>query len=308
MADPHITLALLNYNTTDELLRALAALPAALGEIPARIVVIDNASHDNPAARIRAACPAAEVILNPVNLGFAAAFNRLFSYAITPYYLLLNSDIVLPAGGVAAMLETARAFPTLGLAGVALVREDGSAQTSYGRIPTLASELLNRSLWRRLTQRTAPTEPFDVESVIGAVMLVPRRTIERVGGMDERYFFYMEETDWCKRIRDAGLRVMHFPGIAVLHLQGRAAGKRHQRARIEFHRSRMLFFLTHYGRGACAILYAGTLLRMLINTLAHLVLVAITLGLVPSLRRKLATYAGVLTWYLLGCPQGWGLR
>jgi GT2 family glycosyltransferase len=304
-----LTLAFLNYNTTAELRQALAAVPAALDGMPAQIVVIDNASRDAPAAQLRQQFPDVQWLQNATNLGFAAAFNRLFSFVISPYYLLLNSDIILPPGSVRAMLDTARRYSTLGLAGVALVREDGTAQSSYGRAPTLASELLNRSLWRRITQAGARAdEPFDVESVVGAVMLVPRTTIERAGGLDERYFFFLEETDWCRRIRAAGLRVLHFPHVRVIHLQGRATNKVPLRSRIEFHRSRLLYFKIHDGQAACTLLYGGTMARLAINTVTHCLLVAATLGLVGKLRRKAVVYAGLLAWYALGCPQGWGMR
>lgn len=304
-----VVLAFLNYNTTPELLQALSAVPAALDGLPARTVVIDNASRDNPAALVRQQFPHVEWIQNETNLGFAAAFNRLFALIKAGWYVLLNSDIILPPGSVRAMLTTAEQCEHLGLAGMALVREDGSLQSSYGWFPTLASELLNRSLWRRISQAGARSDaPFDVECVVGAVMLVPRRTIERTGGLDARYYFFMEETDWCRRIRAAGLRVMHFPHIHVTHLQGRAANQTPLRARIEFHRSRLLYFRIHHGILAAATLYAGTILRLFFNMLTHVLLVLLTFGCVKKVRRKCATYAGLLAWYLLACPRSWGLR
>lgn len=304
----HLVLAFLNYNTTSELLQALSAVPAALDGLSARVVVIDNASRDNPAALVRQHFPNVEWIQNDANLGFAAAFNRLFALIDADWYLLLNSDIILPPGSVRAMLTTAEQCDNLGLAGMALVREDGSPQSSYGQFPTLASELLNRSLWRRLSQPGARSDaPFDVECVVGAVMLVPRRTIERTHGLDARYYFFMEETDWCRRIRAAGLRVMHFPHIRVTHLQGRSANQAPLRARVEFHRSRLLYFRIHHGTFAAAVLYAGTILRLLFNTLTHALLVLLTVGCVKKFRRKCSMYAGLLAWYLLGCPHSWGL-
>ena len=300
--------AFLNYNTCAELLQALAHAGPALEGVNARLVVIDNGSTDDSAVQVHAKFPKAEVVELGANLGFAAAFNRLFDAVDASWYLLLNSDIMLPPGSVRRLLDTARSLPDLGLAGVALVRENGESQASYSSFPSLASELLNRSLWRHLHDHGSPTEPFAVDSVIGAVMLVPRSTIERVGGLDTRFFFYLEETDWCRRITAAGLRVMHIPALKVVHLQGRAANQRPLRARIEFHRSRLVYFRTHHGAMQTAVLCAGTVARLVINTLSHALLVALTLGCVPKLRTKCGVYAGLLAWYVCGCPKGWGLR
>jgi GT2 family glycosyltransferase len=306
---PHeLTVGILNYNTADETLAALRTLPEALADVEARVIVLDNASSDDSVARIKAGAPHVELVAFPANLGFAAAFNRLFSYAVTPYYLLMNSDILLPGGCVRHMLDYLTAHPDIGLAGPALYREDGSPQTSYGDFPSLGSELLNRSLWRRLRQRGGQQAgPFTVDAVIGAVMLLPRTTIEEIGGLDERFFFFLEETDWCRRIADAGQRVVHFPDIHVTHLQGRAANKLPVRARIEFQRSRLLYFGKHHGEFARSLLYTGALVRALVNALAQLVALILTLGLVRKVRRRLVLYTAILVWYLAGCPASWGL-
>ena len=304
-----VTLAFLNYNTSDELLQALRSVPAAVEGVEVRIIVIDNGSTDDSLDRIRAAAPEAELISLPRNSGFSAAFNRVFSYAISPWYLLLNTDIILPPGSVGQMLKLAGQHPEAGIAGMALVREDGTAQTSYYPFPTLASELINRSLWRRLHAiPESATGVIEVESIIGAAMLVPRTTVETVGMLDERYFFYLEETDWCCRIHQAGKQVLHFPGIRLTHLQGRAANKAPIKARIEFHRSRLIYFQTHYGTVGRIILLAGSFVRVLINALAYSVLTALTLGLQRKTRLKCQLYLGVAAWYCSGCPEGWGLR
>ena len=300
--------AFLNYNTPDELLQAIEHAGPALAGVDARIVVIDNGSTDDSIERIRAAFPRVELMPLGRNLGFAAAFNRLFAEIKADWHLLLNSDIMLPPGSVRRLLDGAKAYPGLGIGGVALVRENGAAQASYGTYPSLASELLNRSMWRHLHRAAAGDEPFEVECVIGAVMLVPRTTIDTVGGMDERFFFYLEETDWCRRVSVAGLHVVHFPAIKVVHLQGRAANQRPLRARIEFHRSRLVYFRKHYGERQAFWLKAGTVARLVVNTASHAVLVVLTLGCVPRLRAKCAVYAGLLAWYGRGCPESGGLK
>ncbi len=305
---PEITIAFLNYNTAEKLLRALESVDAAAEGVQAHVVVIDNGSTDDSIERIRACNSSLDILELPRNVGFAAGFNRLFSYVVTPYYLLVNSDIILPPGCVKQMLERFSQCPSAGLAGVALVRADGSPQSSYGVYPSLASELLNRSLWQRIRRPTAAgDEPISVDCIVGAVMLVPRETIETVGGMDERFFFFLEETDWCRRIRNAGLDVIHLPDVRVTHLQGEAANKSPLRARIEFHCSRLLYFRKHHGALVETVLRLGTVVRLVVNLVAQLVLCIVTLGLMPKPRQKLCLYAGLLGWYLCGCPRSWGL-
>ncbi|NLF38502.1 glycosyltransferase family 2 protein [bacterium] len=314
-----VTIGLLNYNTAGETEQALRTLPAAAGGVDARIVVIDNASSDDSLARLAAwqkqagpggAFPVFDLIALPANLGFAGAFNRLFTYAISEFYLLLNSDILLPPGSVAEMIDSMRQRPRAGLAGVALRREDGSAQSSFGAYPTLASELLNRSLYQKMAmaQARGAREPFAVECIVGAVMLVRREAYEQVGGLDERFFFFLEETDWCKRMTMTGWLVLHLPGIEVVHLQGRAANRRPVRARIEFHRSRIIYFMKHHGPVSTFVLIAGTAVRLMVNMLAQLVLTLVTLGLWRTARHRLIMYATLLAWYFCGRPDGWGLR
>jgi len=310
-----ITLAFLNYNTGDELLLALDSVDEAIEGVYAHVVVIDNGSTDDSVAKIKSSGKEVEIISLPNNTGFASAFNRIFSYVVTPYYLLLNSDIILNPGCVKKMLDEFKSFPDAGLAGVALEREDGSIQNSYGVYPSLASELINRSLWQKLkcrcstfdVRRLEEQSAFPVDCVVGAVMLVSREALEKAGGLDERFFFFLEETDWCKRINESGLKVIHLPGIKVTHLQGKAANKAPVRARIEFHKSRLLFFEKHYGKFAASVLRAGTVFRLFINLIAQLIMTVLTLGLVRKTRLRTVLYAGLLGWYFSGCPSSQGL-
>ena len=304
-----ITLAFLNYNTATDLLKALESVNAAVDGVSARIVVIDNGSTDDSIARIKALEKDVEIIALPSNAGFAAAFNRIFSYIITPYYLLLNSDIILKPGSVKKMLDQFKDFPNAGLAGVALERENGSLQTSYGGYPTLASELINRSLWQKAKRmKLNKNLPFHVDCVVGAVMLVSHKTVSKIGGMDERFFFFLEETDWCKRINESGLKVIHLPDVKVVHLQGKTANKAPIRARIEFHKSRLLFFEKHYGKIAATILRYVTVFRIIINFTAQLLMTIFSLGLIKKTKLRTVLYAGLLKWYFSGCPIDKGLN
>ena len=338
---PEITIAFLNYNTADDLIRALDSVPSAAGNVNYHITVIDNCSTDDSVEKLRKYNSDLDILVLEKNLGFAAGFNKIFSHIVTPYYFLLNSDIILSHGCVEKILINIKDFPQTGIAGVALIRENGSSQSSFGKFPSLASELINRSLWQKIyakkitdhgppqhTRDTRTTdygpritdhdtshpdmsrklELYKVDCIIGAAMLVPRLTFEKVGGMDEDFFFFLEETDWCKRIKQAGLNVLHFPDVKVTHLQGKTVNTLPVKARIEFHRSRLHYFKKHHGIITAVILWIGCFIRLIINFTAMLFLTLLTLGKSKKFKNKMSLYGNVLLWYLCACSKEKGLK
>ncbi|RLD12228.1 MAG: hypothetical protein DRI44_01370 [Chlamydiae bacterium] len=325
--NPEITIAFLNYNTAEDLIRAINSVPEACGNIDYHITVIDNCSTDDSVEQLRKYDDRLDILILEKNFGFAAGFNKIFSHINTPYYFLLNSDIILSPGCVKKILTRVKENSKIGIAGVKLIRENGSPQTSFGKFPSLASELLNRSLWQKIYAKritdngqqitghdTSLTDVsknpgfYDVDCIIGAAMFLPRSTFEKVGRMDEDFFFFLEETDWCKRIQNAGLIVAHFPDIEITHLQGKSANKVPVKARIEFHRSRLHYFKKHCGTVAAAILWSGCFLRLIINCTAMFLLTIFTLGKSEKFKNKMKLYAGVLIWYLKKCPKSGGLN
>lgn len=308
---PKLLLAFLNYNTSDELRGALESLKTAGRGADYDLVIIDNASTaEGERERLEEMKGEAELLLLPENLGFAGAFNKILAKEGYAYFLLLNSDLILPPDFLKDLLEAAGKINDFGLGSVSFVREDGSPQFSYGPVPTLASELVNRSLFQKRYRKSHPAgnEPLEVESLLGAVLLVSREAARKAGPLDDRFFFFFEETEWCCRMRDHGFKVVHFPFIKATHLQGRSANKVPVRARIEFHRSRKLFFKLRYGAFALFVLNVGVFLRTFVNLLAYSLTTLLTLGLKEKTRSKTKLYAGLFFWYLKGCPEGDGLR
>ncbi len=305
-----ILLAFLNYNTSEELRGALESLGSAGRGVDFDLVVIDNAST-SPGEKERLAemKGEAELLLLPENLGFAGAFNKVLEREGYAYYLLLNSDLILPPDFLKDLLSEAEKIKDLGLGSVSFVREDGSPQFSYGPVPTLASELINRSLFQKRYRKSHPAgnEPLEVESLLGAAMLASGEAVRTAGPLDDRFFFFFEETEWCCRMRDNGFKVVHFPNVKATHLQGRSANKAPVRARIEFHISRMLFFRLRYGKAALFSLVAGVFLRTFVNFAAYFLMTLLTLGLNGKVRSKMKLYAGLFFWYLKGAPLNEGL-
>lgn len=300
---PAVGVVLVSYNTRDLLLRSLRSLPWGDAAIPLQAVVVDNASRDGSADAVVAEFPSVAVVRNPRNFGYAAAANQGWRACAAPRVLFLNPDAELSPGALAALARGLDA-PGVGLAGAALRDPDGAPQHSFDQIPSLATELVGKSLLRRLAPGRYPSrlqergEPFDVESLVGACMMARREVLEALGGFDEGYFLFLEETDLCKRARERGWAVRVIPQAACRHLQGASAKQDHGASRVEYYRSRYRFFRLHGSPAARTLLPAGLFLRLCVTVAAH--------GLAaPLCARSAARFAAnlrVLLWHLAGRP------
>jgi N-acetylglucosaminyl-diphospho-decaprenol L-rhamnosyltransferase len=255
---------IVNWNTRDYLRRCLAAIDRAPPPFPYETVVVDNGSTDGSVALVAADFPGVRVIANPANRGFAAANNQGIRASTGRYVLLLNSD----AEVAAAALERTVAFlddhPNAAVVGGKLVNPDGSFQWSYADFPTLPGELcLLTGLSRWLLPKGYPSYPEhrsrtarSVDWVLGAFMVVRRAAIDTVGALDEDYFMYTEETDWCYRLKRQGWQIWYLPQVMAVHQAGGSARRVPERKRAQLYQSKWLFLRKHRG-GALAALYRG---------------------------------------------------
>jgi hypothetical protein len=205
--------------------------------------------------------------------------------------------------------------PGVGGCGPQLLNPDGSKQNCFHNFPTLTTELVNLSLLKILfpekypSKRRTYTDPIEVDAVLGACMLVRREVLDRVGPMDDGYFFFLEETDWCARIKEAGWTIMHVPDAKITHLYGESTKKKMPiPTYIEYYRSLYRFFEKNRGEGQKAVVATFRVTKLTIDLLFAVLLVVLTLGFSEKRREKLSMYATLLAWHLLGCPEGWGLR
>jgi GT2 family glycosyltransferase len=303
------SIIVVNWNTRDLLKVCLRSIERHAGDTDHETIVIDNASEDGSAEMTRALFPAARLISNDQNLGFARAVNQGVQAARGTYCVLLNPDAELLPEAIQAGCAYLETHPEAAIAGAQLLNADGSPQNSIAPIPRLSTELFNKSILRRLFPRRFPgketlfEEPIEVESVIGAFMVFPRNLIETIGLLDEGYFLFLEETDFCLRARRAGRRVMHLPSVRILHHQGAAKRRAGPRAKIAYHRSRYRFFRKFHPPWAGRILAAGTLLRCAINLAFQGALCLGTLFAHAEPRRRLRNEAALLLWHLKGRPD-----
>jgi N-acetylglucosaminyl-diphospho-decaprenol L-rhamnosyltransferase len=186
------------------------------------------------------------------------------------------------------------------------LRPDGSMQAAAVPEPKIFWELSNRSLPRHL-MRLHEREPTVVPGVVGPCMAIYMERVREIGFLDERFFFFFEETDWCKRITDAGQHVLFVPAAEIIHLQGESANKRPVRARVQFYLSRYRYFRKHNGALGVGVLYLGIFLRLTLNLLIHTLLVLLTLGRARH-RDRAVVYAKLWVWHLRLCRPRWGFE
>ena len=273
MKSPRTTVIIVNWNTRELLLACLSTLAAHAPEAP--VIVVDNASADGSAEAVEVAYPQVRVIRNAENVGFARANNQGIRACETPYVWLLNSDTEVWPGALQALEAALDARPDAAVAGAGLWNPDGSPQACSFAFPTplttWAEWLLLPGPLARARDRLFGLSPRraagETDWVLGASMLVRRAAINQVGLLDEGYFMYSEELDWCKRFGRAGWAVLLAPEAVVMHHGGGSTRQMPERMLRELFRSRARYFRRHLPWPARAPFQALMLLGALWNSL-----------------------------------------
>ena len=253
------------------------------------ILVVDNASSDGTVA-IASADPGLRLIANRENVGFSRANNQGFRVARGRYVLLLNPDAQVQEGSIDRMVAFLEAHPDVGIVGGRVNSPDGTMQRASRRsIPTPMVSLFRLAGLSRIFPRhpaaraynmedADPAETMDVGAVMGAFLMVRREAVEKTGGMDERYFLYGEDIDFCMAVRAAGWRVVYYPEAVVVHQKGASSRQSRLKANREFHRSMVLFHDKHFAAATPA--WANFLIRTAIAARGTAFDWALRLGLI----------------------------
>ena len=302
-----VSLIFINWNSADLLFAAVDTL--SLTTRPHQLIVVDNGSADDSCARIRERLPAARLIEMGYNSGFATAVNTGLQAADSRYALILNTDIEFQNDVPELLIQALQSFDAA-LACPQLRRPNGSLQAAVVPEPTLLTELTNRSITRRLLN-ASESEPITVNSIVGPCMAVDIEKLKALGlgqnghYFDQHFFFFFEETDFCRRIIQAGGRIVYQPQAHLMHLQGESANRRPVAARVQFQESRYKYFYKHHGAGQVAVLFIGTLLRTLLNALVQTLIAALLFWKSPKYWDKAYVYWAVVLWHLLLCRPRW---
>ena len=255
-----IDVIIINYNSTDHLLRCLKSLFDASCGVAVQLFVHDNASKDN-VDRVSSLFPQVRLTKNDHNLGFARGINNALKQGSAPYVLILNPDTIVHEGFFEPALKYMDNHRDVGIIGPRILDSDGAVQGSARSFPNLLTALFGRkSLLTKifpdnpitrgniLTSRSDGMTPMDVDWVSGACMLVRRNAIQDVGAMDAHFFMYWEDADWCRRMWHKGWKVTYFPQSSIIHYVGVSSDKNVFRSVLEFHRSIYRLFKKHAQR------------------------------------------------------------
>jgi N-acetylglucosaminyl-diphospho-decaprenol L-rhamnosyltransferase len=273
-----LSIVIVNWNVRDLLRSCVTSiLQSTSGFSDPQIIVVDNASSDGSVAMIQDEFPHVTVIPNTANRGFTVANNQGISIAQGRYVMLLNADTEALGDALSALTQYMDANPDVGLVGPQLLYPHGQVQSSRRRFPTKATLFLEstwnqslapRSILERYYVLDKPDDAItDVDWVMGAAMLIRRPVIEQVGGMDEGFFMYSEELDWCHRIKAAGWRVVYYPLAQIVHHEGKSSEQAVPARHINFQRSKIRYTAKYHGRSTAGVLrcyllatYAGQLI------------------------------------------------
>lgn len=263
-----LSLIIVNYNTGDLLRDCLTSIYNSQGPFNFEVVVVDNASSDGSVAMVQTEFPQTHLIISEINGGFAYANNLGLRHAgfqdngstqsQTPrYILLLNPDTVLPPTALSDMVAFMDDHLDIGVAGPKLIRLDGSLdlacrrafptpEVSFYRRVGLSKLFPHSPVFARYNMTFAnPDELLEVDSVVGAFMMVRREAVIQAGLLDETYFMYGEDLDWSYRIKAQGWKIYYNPAVTVTHVK-RAASRHSAKAKVEFYRAMDIFYRKFY--------------------------------------------------------------
>ena len=272
-----LSIIIVNYNAVRLLQKCLSLVYAETKRIPFDVWVIDNNSMDTSVTMVQQNFPQVNLIENKENVGFAKANNQAITKCAGDYILLLNPDTLVLQNALEKIVDFMDENLTVGICGCKVLNEDGTLQLACRRsIPTPEIAFFRLTGLSKLFPKSKimarynltylnPDNPHEVDAVSGAFLMIRRKVVDGIGLLDERFFMYGEELDWCLRTKKAGWMVMYYPGAEIIHYKGECSKFNHRRAAFEFYKSMYLFHKKHFAENYSPItnfiIYMGILLR-----------------------------------------------
>jgi len=286
--------------------RLKSALDSAINVIETHdeIIIVDNASTDNSISKISNIYPNIQIIRNKFNTGYGFAANQGMSTGYGKYFLICNNDIILPQNILSAFDEIFTNDPKVGIISGKEVKPNGEPVRTSGKKMSLLTEFdgsFNFNLYKD------PITVSEVYILRGACLGINRKMVEEIGGYDQDFFFYYEDTEWCIRAAKNNWKIILNPYVLVSHIGGASSSQFYKESRIEFYRSRILFWKKIYPKYIFILLHIWNIPKLVLDLIFYLIFCLLTFGLNSKFNNKLTDRFYVLSWLLLGKPKHWGL-
>ncbi len=303
-----LSVIIVSWNTRQLLEQCLKSVYAsASGVAGLEVLVVDNRSTDGSVQMVDSRFPAATVISNSQNVGFAKANNLAISRAKGEYLLLLNPDTEVVGAAIPQLLRFAEAHPDVAVAGPQLLNTDGTIQPSRRRFPTAATAFLESTVLQRWMPDHPALQRFyvldrsddqtqEVDWVVGAALLVRASAARQVGLMDEDYFMYSEEMDWCRRFVGAGWKVVYYPPAQLIHHGGQSSDQDLFHRHTRFQHSKCLYFEKHLSRSFAQLLRVFLLANYTFLLLEDVAKLFLLRRKRPMRRQRISVLARVVAW------------
>jgi len=272
-----VSIIVVNWNTKDVLRDCLGSVYKQSKDVIFEVIVIDNASGDGSVEMVKKEFPQVTLIENRENKGFAAANNQGIAIAKGRYILLLNSDTIVLENAIRKTVEFADSRPSAAVVGCRVLNPDRTVQQTCFMFPSVLNMLLSSTYLYKLFPKSKffgrermtwwdRSSRREVDIVTGCFMLVRRKGVEQVGMMDEQFFMYGEEADWCYRFKQTGWKVLFTPTAEIIHFGGASSKQRRPEMILQLHGSKLLFLKKHRSRFiyylACFLVSLFFLLRL----------------------------------------------
>jgi len=274
-----ISIIIVNWNTRELLVDCIESIYASPPEGEFDIWIVDNYSSDGSPAMIRESYPDVNFIENDENVGFGKANNQALRKSQGDYVLLLNPDTVVKTNAISELINFLDNNPDAGIAGARLINPDGTLQISAFPFPTLF-----REFWRMFyldsvvylsnypMKNWNKDQAREVDTLLGACMLIRREAINQFGLFDEEYFIYSEEVDLCVRLKKGGWRLYWVPGAVVIHFAGKSIQQVSEEMFLRLYEGKVLYFRKHHSKLSVfvykLILFAATITRLVLTPFA----------------------------------------
>jgi hypothetical protein len=259
-----LSIIIVSWNVRELLKACLSSIDQTRPSLPLEVIVVDSGSHDGSQSMVQECFPWVTLIGRPDNVGFPKGNNIGINKSKGRHILLLNPDTEIIGNGLKEMSRFLDDNSDVGVVAAKLLNPDGSVQSSRRRFPTIATGIFESTWLEPIAPRSIlgnyyfedvpDNVTIDVDWVVGACLMVRRSVADDVGPLDEGYFMYSEELDWCRRIKSAGWRVVYLPASQIIHHIGKSSDQAVVERHVNFQRAKLRYFKKYHGSWAALLI------------------------------------------------------